>query len=388
MTMTSPRARAHASGGGDIGRVGRGPHGSGDGAGHARARRLRREPVMLDTAYNPRSNSLDVMRLLLASAVAVVHAFATAFGWQPQIGSSQIGALAVDGFFVLSGFLITSSFLRLSPGRYVWHRFLRIMPAFWTCLVVTAFVFAPLLAVLEGRAAASALTGPDPSWRYITDNALLYIRDFGVAGLPSGTASPGVINGALWTLFYEVVCYGMILVLGIVGALTRHRWVPHLVVALSGVMLVLPMVGIEVRGALFWRFFFVFTLGALAYLHRDRIPVSRWLTIASVALVVGSSLLMADYRPLGGAAFAYLCLMAVVGTPFLRFRLRTDLSYGVYVYHWPVQTVLVTAGISAAWPTFAYVFVSVAGAFALAFASWHLIEKRALGAKNAFKKAG
>lgn len=343
-------------------------------------------PRMLAEAYDPRSNSLDVIRLILATTVAVVHAFAIAQGWQPSIGGTDIGAFAVDGFFVLSGFLITSSFLRLSPGRYVWHRFLRIMPAFWACLILTAFVVAPLVTMLEGRPALSALTGENPSWRYVTDNALLYIRDFGVAGLPTGTAQPGVINGALWTLFYEAVCYGLVLVLGVAGALTRHKWAAHLVVAISGVMLTLPMLGIDVRGELFWRFFFVFTLGALAYVHRDRIPITRGLTLAAVALTLGSAWLFTDYRPLGGAAFAYLCLVATVATPWLRRRLTTDLSYGMYVYHWPVQVLLVLAGV-AAWPTAIYVTISVLCAGVAAYASWHLLEKRALSAKNAFRRA-
>lgn len=355
--------------------------------GHNRLARLseRAGTRTLAEAYDPRSNSLDVIRLVLATTVAVAHAFAIAQGWQPAIGNTDVSAFAVDGFFVLSGFLITSSFLRLSPGRYVWHRFLRIMPAFWACLVLTALVVAPLMAVSEGRSAGSVFAGPDPSWRYVTDNALLYMNSFGVAGLPSGTAQPGVVNGALWTLFYEALCYGLVLVLGVAGALTRHRWAAHLVVAVSGIMLTLPMLGVDVRGELFWRFFFVFTLGALAYLHRDHIPVTRGLTLAALALTLGASLLLTDYRPLGGLAFAYLCLVAVVATPRLRRRLTTDLSYGMYVYHWPIQTLLVLAG-AAAWPAPVYVTTSVLCAAAVAYASWHVLEKRALGAKNAFRK--
>ncbi|MDO5697058.1 MAG: acyltransferase [Dermatophilus congolensis] len=355
------------------------------GLGTLGAGRTRSRATTLEVAYNPRSNSLDVIRLILATTVAVAHASAIASGWQPSIGGTDVSAFAVDGFFVLSGFLITSSFLRLSPGRYVWHRFLRIMPAFWLCLALTAFVVAPLIALLEGRPALSVFAGAEPAWRYVTDNALLYMNSFGVAGLPSGTAQPGVVNGALWTLFYEAVCYGLVLVLGVAGALTRRTWMTHLVVAVSGLMLTLPLLGIDVRGELFWRFFFVFTLGALAYVHRDRIPITRGLTIGAAALTLASALLLTDYRPLGGLAFAYLCLVAVVATPRLRRRLPTDLSYGMYVYHWPIQVLLVLAGVSAL-PAPIYVTVSVLCAGVAAYASWHLVEKRALAMKNAFKR--
>lgn len=148
-----------------------------------------------------------MMRLLLASTVAVVHAGAIADGHQPRLGDTEVGALAVDAFFVLSGFLVTRSYLRLSGvGRYLWHRALRILPAFWVCLAVTTVALAPLLAHLEGREPASVFSGPHPAYRYLTDNALLPMRDFGVAGLPTGTATPGVINGSLWTLLYEALC--------------------------------------------------------------------------------------------------------------------------------------------------------------------------------------
>lgn len=339
----------------------------------------------LETVYNPRGNSMDLIRLVFASAVAVSHALAIGAGWQPILGVTDLGSFAVDGFFVLSGFLITASFLRLHPGRYVWHRFLRIMPAFWACLAVTAFVFAPILAALEGRPAASALTGPEPSWRYITDNFFLYMVNFDVAGMPHGTYQPEVINGALWTLFYEVVCYAMVFGLGIVGALTRRRWMVWAVLGISWVMLLLPAVGFEVRGALFWRFFFIFTLGVLGFLYMRRIPVSKALTVVSLLLVPVSAVLMDDYRIVGGVAFGYLCLMLVAATPFMRMRLRTDLSYGIYVYHWPIETLLVTGGVSALLPMPVFVVVALSLAALMALISWNLLEKRALAAKNFLK---
>ena len=71
--------------------------------------------------------------------------------------------LAVNAFFVLSGYLIAESRVRTTLVPYLWRRFLRIYPAFLVSLLVVAAVFAPLAAALEGTsldvAAAAAALG-------------------------------------------------------------------------------------------------------------------------------------------------------------------------------------------------------------------------------------
>jgi peptidoglycan/LPS O-acetylase OafA/YrhL len=99
----------------------------------------------LQDRFDARRNGFDVLRLLFALLVATAHGISAHTGGQPRIGLSGIGDFALDGFFVLSGFLVTRSWFRLeSFPRFAWHRFLRIMPGFWVCLVVVAFVAAEL----------------------------------------------------------------------------------------------------------------------------------------------------------------------------------------------------------------------------------------------------
>lgn len=334
----------------------------------------------LATEFDPRHNSLDLLRLILASTVAIVHASAIAYGHQPMIGDTEVGAMAVDAFFVLSGFLVARSFLQLrSVGRYLWHRALRILPAFWVCLALTATVVAPAIAVLEGRDAASVY--PE-SFAYALRNVGLYMSDFAVAGLPTRTAVPHVVNGALWTLFYEAVCYLAVVALGVVGALTRHRWVAGV-----GVVLVLAVMWgqtlgvVPVVGALFLRFFLMFGLGTLALLVADRLPITRRWCLAAVALLGVSLALPVDYRLIGAVAFAYLCLYAVVRTPWLRHRPRADLSYGMYIYHWPIETLLVLAGATALTQV-GYTLLALALALLAASASWRFVERPALARKR------
>ena len=102
----------------------------------------------LADAFADRGNALGTVRLALAATVVLSHAFLV-LGEASEL-TQLAGAWAVNGFFALSGYLITRSRLRLPLGRYLWHRALRILPAFWTVLVAVALVAAPLATLLNG----------------------------------------------------------------------------------------------------------------------------------------------------------------------------------------------------------------------------------------------
>lgn len=338
---------------------------------------------MLGARFDPRSNSLSLMRLVLASLVAVHHATAIGFGVEwgigpaPVEGMSRLGDFAVDAFFVLSGFLVTMSYVRLdSPVRYLWHRALRILPGFGTCLVVTAVVFAPAIAVLEGRPALSVF--PD-AWRFVTANAFLVMKEWGVAGLPAGTHTPGVVNGALWTLFYEFTCYALVAALGVAGLLRRPRAVAALLTVVWLAQAASLLGSLDVPMPLLRRFLLLFLLGSVGYLFRDRLPITRPGLLGALVAFLGAGFLMPDYRVVGGPAFAYL-LLGVMVLPSV-WEPRADLSYGIYIWHWPVETLLVLTGVAArgAVPL-------VLGALALtvgaALASWTVVEEPALRLKS------
>jgi peptidoglycan/LPS O-acetylase OafA/YrhL len=328
-------------------------------------------------------NHLTVIRLGLALAVAYVHSLAVGFGHQPAIGHTLVGDLAVDAFFILSGFLIAASYLRLgSVPRYLWHRFLRIMPGFWVCLLLTAVVVAPLVAVLQDRSAASVFSGPQSSPDYVTANATLLMRQFGISGLPVGTPEADVLNGALWTLFYEAVCYAGIIVLALLGALRQRPYLTLLAVAGLWAATVAHSLGFTVIGQeRMLRLALLFLIGCAAWVYADRIPVHGGLAAAAAVVLLVSLLIFPDYRVAAGPAFAYLCLWLAVQRPPRR-PPTWDLSYGLYIYHWPIQSVLVAAG-AAAWGEAAFVALSVPIALAVAVVSWHLVERPSLRMKNA-----
>ena len=62
--------------------------------------------------------------------------------------------------------------------------------------------------------------------------------------------------------------------------------------------------------------------------------------------------------------------------------LQQDLSYGLYIYHWPVAQLLVVGGLAARGEA-PFVAAALALALGLALASWHWIERPALAFKDA-----
>jgi peptidoglycan/LPS O-acetylase OafA/YrhL len=329
----------------------------------------------LQDRFDPQRNGFDLLRLLFAALVAVDHGISA-----HSAGQARIGDFALDGFFILSGFLVTRSWFQLeSFPRFAWHRFLRIMPGFWVCLVVVAFVAAPVAALLQGMSPAQAFTGTPSAWDYVFQNAGLLIVHFDIAGILADLPKEDSFNGALWTLAFEAFCYAIVGVLGALGLLRRR---PALVPASAGVLLALTAMqeaGLPVLlNDRVIRLVLMFLLGATAYLYADRIRMRGDVAAAAAALFLVSPALFDDYRVLGAVPLTYLCLW--VGTRFV-WRMRADLSYGVYIYHWPLQQILVLTALGTA-PVAVFVPVSIALALLPAAASWYLIERPALRHKD------
>ncbi len=339
-------------------------------------------------AFDPRHNGLGALRLGLALLVAVTHATAVGFGHQPSVGGTNISDLAVDAFFVISGFLVTGSLLRLSLRRYAWHRFLRVMPGFWVCLVLTAVLAAPVAAAMEGRSPLSVFTtDQDPAWRYVVANSTLVILQYPIAGLGEVDGlPPEVFDGSLWTLKYEAFCYAVLAGLAVVAGVRRRRW-PVLALCAAvwaatavhsagGPGLDLPALAPDETH----RFLLSFLLGAVVHLYARHIPVIGALAALSAAAVVLSMLALPEYALLGAPALAYLCLWAAIRLPLP--EPGWDLSYGVYIYHWPIQFLLALGGATALGEA-PFTVLSLVLAVGAATLSWLLVERRALSFKDA-----
>lgn len=331
----------------------------------------------LAEALSGRDNALNFVRLVLAATVIVGHAFPLGFGPHPGWGGSPVGEWAVAGFFGVSGYLIASSRSRLSFGAYLWRRALRIFPAFWVVLLVVAFVFAPATAWWVGEG-----WSPGSAFRYVGVNAGLQINQWGIERTLESGPYPTAWNGSLWTLWYEFVAYLALGVLFFVRVMRRPVALGVLVVVVLGLQ---PLAHgpLDVGNSFYlnglWLAGF-FLSGAFLWSISQRLPVSGVLALLAVLAVVGVGLLE-EFRTLGAVPFTYLCLFLGGRLP-VRLGAVNDISYGVYIYAFPVQQVLGVTGVAASLGVALASVVALVLTVPLAWASWVLVERPALRLKG------
>ncbi len=363
-----------------------------------------RHRVLAD-ALDGRDNAVGLLRLVLAAMVIVSHTYYLGYGTPDPLagwarGRLNLGDLAVAGFFVLSGMLVSASWQRLrSTPRYLWHRFLRIMPAFWACLILTAFVMAPFVWWREKGALGGLWEVPgEKPVTFVAHNATLEIHQYGIAGMlrtenfQHGIFA-GYFNGSIWTLIYEAKCYLLVIVLGLAGLLRRRHWmVAVAVVWYIALRNTEPSVPGD-PGANLWlglwdirlaALGFAFLAGILAQLYAPHIRLRGDLALLALAGV----LLVPHFgwEPLlGMASLTYLLCWLLARLPGRTVGVRQDFSYGVYLYGVPVQQLLVMAGATSL-GAFGFTTLSLAGAFVCAVPSWYAVERPAMLLKNLRRK--
>jgi peptidoglycan/LPS O-acetylase OafA/YrhL len=358
------------------------------------------------TSFQARRNSLNFLRLVLAAAVVFSHAISLgSFGSEAVLGKTTLGTMAVYGFFGLSGYLIASSASRHHVGRYLWQRFLRIFPGFWVCLVVTAAFFGTVTwyhmnpALARHCGVSCYVHEPGGPVGYVFHNLWLSVDQPTIAHtLPLGYFRP-VWNGSLWTLTFEFLCYLLLAVLSLVGLLRHRAAVLSLAVAVWLAEIIITSVPAFTHNfstAHNWdvmkmlTFVPIFLGGSLLYLYRDKIPDSGLLAWACTFLVlVGLVLPVGESQPtftltsmdLVAPFLTYPLLWLGIHLPLHKVGARNDYSYGVYIYAYPVQQLLLVWGV-ARWGYWPYALTSIAAVVPFAVASWWVIEKHALKLKG------
>jgi peptidoglycan/LPS O-acetylase OafA/YrhL len=339
-------------------------------------------PTITEALLRPQ-NGFGALRLALALAVVVSHAFSVVSGRvddEPLALSTgfTLGEHAVNGFFAISGFLVTMSFDRRGWRDYLVARTLRIVPGFVMATLVVGFGFGLAFTTLT----AAAYLSDAGLWRFLSQT---------LTSFRANTSLPGAFAenpfrfpmGTIWTLKYEVLCYLGVIGLGLAGLL---RW-PRLALALlMGLVIaalareiIAPQGGKGVETAL--RLPLIFMAGGVAYLFRDSLRLApSWLALAGIFLVLLAP--TPAYKPALYLFSVHLMLVAALHPLSARLlpEPRDDLSYGIYLYGWPVQQGLVSLFPKAmALALLAPAVLITAG---LAFASWRLIEKPSLGLKR------
>jgi peptidoglycan/LPS O-acetylase OafA/YrhL len=324
--------------------------------------------------------NFDFLRLGAALSVLFSHAFLIAEGTQDHeplvmLSGRQgiLGLLGVFVFFTMSGFLVTQSFeSSRAPLRFLAARLLRIYPALIVCLVLCILVLGASVTTLP---LGEYLRHPD-TWRFLAANLLMQSFDQSLPGVVFLDNAVGtVVGGCFWSLGIEIYCYIVVLALGTLRLLDQRSAALLLILGLAASYF-------DWFGGFGWLLPY-FAIGmAMYYLTRSRQP-SGALAIAAALGIVATVLLgqmLFAFALLGGYLTIYVATSGRIVLP--RAARYGDLSYGLYIYGWPVESGVAHAfgGAASWWQVF---LIGTALSLILAFLSWHLIERPALRLKGA-----
>ena len=298
-------------------------------------------------------------------------------------GSVYSGLFALHVFFFISGLLVTNSFLhKPDVVRWLFSRVLRIFPALCVCLILTVFVLGSLSTTLPLR---QYLTDHG-TWDYFLGNLFLLRTRFFLPGVFAGNVDKAV-NGPLWSLYLEVRLYICAAVLLWMFRGRPRQW---LTAALGAIAIAGMAAGPK------WLFVFgespnhitcsiLFMLGALCALWSDKVLISNvWLAV--IFLAANNYVRTPAFAPLFLIFTCYFVLCFGFSRFLSAIHLPGDYSYGLYIYGWPAQQLMVTW--FPHWSAPQNAASALVFAMVLAALSWHLIEKPSLAQKaasNAYK---
>ncbi len=343
-----------------------------------------------------------MLRFLLAVAVIYSHCYVIYYGkavdTEPfmRFSNNQVdlGSVAVDGFFVISGFLIVRSFqFSASLIDYLQKRVLRIYPGFLVAFTLSMLLLAPLGTIDSAHPQGNFGAYFQNFREKLFVLNLLTLQTQQAPWAFQGNPLPNMANESLWTIQYEFVCYLLVPVLAALG-LFKRRWLLLVLFVLAYTLLALQ----DFAQILLWegyqgkvlshplylpKFFTYFLAGACFYVYRTQLPRNTGLLLFSAAALVLSCVMLPAFNLVAPLAGSYLLfyLAYFPGIRFPHFTRKGDFSYGLYLYAWPLQQLVMAVGGERLSPGLLFAF-SMVFTFMAAYASWHLVEKPFLRLKQ------
>lgn len=339
------------------------------------------DTVSIDDGLRRRSDNFLLLRILAASMVIYGHARAIA----PAVDGEDIfvrlglgeysGDIAVNIFFLVSGFLVTGSLMRQrNLLNFFKLRALRLVPGYAVNVLLLATVVGSIMTTLP----VGEYLYRQEVWDYVYKNMRLSSdMVWKLPGVFETNAKTATINGSQWTLPAETRMYVLLGVAGLVGVFASLR------------VATIAVLGVVAIGALYphylplhqdwFRLGFYFALGVLIYLHRESIRVGYIMLIGLVLLAV-----LTKHLPTYSLTFplALSCFVFVFAymTPVVGWLERFgDPSYGIYLWGWPCQQLVAFFYPSAG--LLIHVGLATTMAIIIGYASWHMVEKHALKLK-------
>ncbi len=324
----------------------------------------------------PYSNSFDVIRHIAAFMVLISHQFALSGLKEPSFLSlGSYGSFGVAIFFVISGYLIAKSCLRSENfASYMEKRIRRIFPALIICCFLLVFTVVPFFAPVDFW---TYLTSSSTYTTFVNGSLLLGVRPKDIF---SDFFYPTIINGSLWTLPYEFFFY---IIIGAFIISIKNYTAPLIVFSVSVIIAIYVQKNpidyhfYAIRLDRSFKLLMIFSFGSLlAFTEQtwNKINIKVFLSAICV-LVLLTQYKRAEFFIIGNIAISFLIIAYAVSFKDHIIKHRFDISYGVYIYAFPVQQIVIN---KLPMPFFVSLLVTCIITSMLALLSWFLIEKRFL----------
>jgi peptidoglycan/LPS O-acetylase OafA/YrhL len=330
-----------------------------------------------------RQNSFNLLRLIFATFVIIQHVFILTGVENRYVfsknGNIAIGTIGIWGFFAISGFLLTRSISTQKIKLFLLRRVYRVYPALWVCLFITSFTFA---LAFEKNLAVSAKN----SLQYTILNSTSYVFQKIPTNLETKQLIGGSLNGSLWSLFPEIFTY---LIFAIFWAIFK-KYEKQKYFAIYIVLLILSIIIWINRDANFTLqknfvyqllpLFLAFGTGVVMQLKFMSKGKSFPRIGFSICILFVVTLKFELLRPIGVILFSILVIILgqrFTKGPIAKLGSKNDISFGLYLYHWPVlQALMFSSDYFNQLPILIKILVLWIITWVFAWTSWSLVEKK------------
>jgi peptidoglycan/LPS O-acetylase OafA/YrhL len=326
-----------------------------------------------------RVNSITFLRLLAACAVIYGHSYAVVPGfggdWVVKLTNyAHAGGVAVDFFFILSGYLVCGSILKRGAISYISARLLRMIPALWFFTIMMVFVIGPILTNQKINDYFSA----SQTWRYFINLSFLIETEWFLPGVFEDQHNKA-INGSIWSVVLEFRMYIYTLLFFMLGVLKNRIFFNFtfvtIIILVWSAKITLP----GIQGSTDLHVAFLFFTGCFIYKNQDYIFASP------ISILIGLTMAAITHNtPNFQYAYTLLIVLLFIHVSFIKtfswMDRIGDFSYGVYLWGWPVQQMVFKFNPNQT--PIENCLISIAVCLIIGFFSWHLVEKRALKHKD------
>lgn len=299
------------------------------------------------------NNSYSFLRHLLASLVLVSHVFGLSadFG-KILIGDFSVGTLAVFCFFSISGYLVIPGLIVNGIRRYLINRFTRIYPGYLLVIFFTSVVFYPIWRIQSEY----AIFDWDTSSSYFLNNLALFPQSAGdvesswnsLSGFPFKSVLPSVVNGSIWTLPLEIGAYLLLCSIFLLRIVLKQCKFQNILIATFFIIWGISIYSAYIYPTLDvihtsrieqmltkWPYFLAFITGSTVRVFNFKkiSNIMVWLIVSLVCMGLNNLLVWAL---VGSIGLTLLTLKAGDSDAFVNFNQYRDISYGIYLYHFPI----------------------------------------------------